>query len=213
MIRLIFFFSVCVWAQVEHPSVGWMLDSSGAVREVFGVAASVTLGDPIAANVASMSCSRKMCVTRPDAAIFTFSGDAVYVYSSGQLARWRGGDAEPISVDVAGEILAMRVVDGVVEFAVRRDDGTWIARDGNVAVGAIPEATGPVMLLDRGALFAAEDETVLRRADGSEVRFPVHADSFTAIGDGYVQIRAGGSDYALRITPGREKLFLLPGVQ
>ena len=211
--RLIFFFGICAWAQVEQPSVGWMLDSAGTVRPVFGVAASVTLGDPVATDVVSMACSQGRCVTRKHPAIFAFGEDSVYVYSSGHLVRWRGGDFESLDLNVSGEILSMRVVDGVLEFAVRRDEGTWIVRDGNIAAGAIPDATGAVMLLDLGVLFAAGDETVLRRADGTEVRFPIHADSFTAMGDGYVQIRAGGSDYGLRIAQGREKLFLLPEIQ
>src|ERR1700756_1498378 len=44
------------WTQVEQPALGVMLDSKGAARPVFGVAASVTLGNGLAGGVVSMGC-------------------------------------------------------------------------------------------------------------------------------------------------------------
>jgi len=222
--RWLFIVGICAWAQVEQPRIGMMLDASGSARPVFGVSASVTLGDPVIADVVSLACARFCIAKTQDAivtgshsvaaprgpAIFAFSEDAVYVYASGQLWRWRGGDLEALTLNITGEVLSMRVDGGSVEFAVRRDDGTWIVRDGNVAVESIPDATGPVFLLPHAILFAAGDEIVLRRADSTEMRFPVHADSFVRISTEYVQIRSGRSSYALRVASGREKLFLLP---
>jgi hypothetical protein len=231
--KILFFLSVCAWAQIEQPQLGTMLDRAGDARPVLGVSASVTLGTPVATEVVSMACSRRWCIASTAAgllswgsgrqwssgtpagpAVFAFSGDSVYVYSSGQLAKWREGTPESVDVDVSGEILSMRVVDGTLEFAVRRDDGTWIVRDGNTIVAALPEATGPVMLLDRAVLFATDDAVVLRGTDASEIRFAAAGvDSFVVMGDGYVQIRARDSNHALRIEAGREKLFLLPEIQ
>jgi hypothetical protein len=231
--KILFFLSACAWAQIEQPQLGTMLDRAGDARPVVGVSASVTLGAALATEVVSMACSRRWCIASTAAglvswgngrqwssgnpagtAVFAFSGDSVYVYSSGQLARWHEGPPESVNVDVSGEILSMRVVDGIPEFAVRRDDGVWIVRDGNVIVAALPEATGPVMLRDRAVLFATDDAVILRRADGSEIRFATAGtESFVAMGDGYVQIRARDSNYALRIEAGREKLFLLPEIQ
>ncbi len=204
--RLFFFVGICAWAQIETPKIGTMLDRNGSVRPVFGVASSVTLGDSSADNIASIACGTR-CFTSADPAVIAFDGDSTYVYSGGILTC----DGEPVAIHVTGEILSMRVVEGTLQFAVRRDGGTWVVRDGDIAVGAIEGATGPVMLLDRAVLFAAGDETVLRREDGSETRFPIHADSFIAMGEGYVQIRSGESNYALGLKT--RKLFQLPEVQ
>lgn len=203
--KAIFFVGICAWAQVKQPRVGMMLDGAGSVRPVLGISASVTLGDPVAAGVVSMACER-ICVKRDTPAVIAFGGGSVYVYSAGRLTK----DDQPLDVSVAGEVLSMRAARGVLEFAVRRGEGVWIVREDGAAVGSIPEADGPVMLLERGVLFATGDETVLRWPDGSEIRFPIHADSFVRMSADYVQIRSGGSSYALRVVKDREKLFALP---
>jgi hypothetical protein len=207
--RAIFFVAMCAWAQVETPRLGMMLDRTDARRPVFGVSASVALGEPEQTGVASMACSNTRCAASVNPAVIAFDGDAVYVYSNGQLTR----DQSPVDLNVTGRILSMRVASGSLEFAVRRDQGFWIVRNGDAVVAAIPHATGAVMLLDHAALFVAGRETILRRDDGSELRFNIHARSFVAMSDGYVQIRADASDYALRIERGREKVFLLPEPQ
>ncbi len=224
--RLIFFFAVCASAQMEQPRIGTMLDSSSLARPVFGVAASATAGGALG-RFLSIACSSGACAAKTaheivswsaagrqsipapkGPAIFAFDRDSILVYSNHKLIRWRGGAVEPVPLNITGEVLSMRGPD----FAVRRDDGTWIVQDGDIAVAAIPEATGPVMLLDGAVLFAANDETVLRRADG-DVRFPVRANAFIAMSDAYVEIRSGSLNYALRIEPRREKLFVLPEAQ
>jgi hypothetical protein len=227
--KLFFVLSFCAWGQIEQPKLGIMLDRAGGARPVFGIAASVTIGDAVASDVLSVACSSVLCAASTSTgltvwgqagqwtanattgtAIFAFDQTSLYVYS-GQLARWNQGTLEPVGIQVSGEILSMRVVDGILEFAVRRDDGTWIVRDGDVVVAAVPEARGPVMLLDQAILFATPDEVVLRRADASERRFQVAgAERFIAMGDGYVQIKAGVSNYALRVAAGRETHFQLP---
>jgi hypothetical protein len=231
--KILFFLSVCAWAQIEQPQLGIMLDRAGVARPVWGVSASVTLGTAAATEVVSMACSRRWCIAstaaglvswgsgrqwssgnRAGTAVFAFSGDSAYVYSSGQLAKWREGASESVNVEISGEILSMRVVNGTLEFAVRRGDGTSIVRDGNAIMTALPEATGPVMLLDRAVLFATDEEVILRQPDASQIRFAAAgANSFVAMGDGYVQIRTRDSNYALRTEAGRERLFLLPEIQ
>ncbi len=39
--------ATCAFAQVEAPSIGVMLDASGAFRTVYGVAGNFTLGPPL----------------------------------------------------------------------------------------------------------------------------------------------------------------------
>jgi hypothetical protein len=43
----IFLLATCAFAQVEAPSIGVMLDASGAFRTVYGVAGNFTLGPPL----------------------------------------------------------------------------------------------------------------------------------------------------------------------
>lgn len=43
----LFLVAVCAAAQVEAPSIGVMLDASGARRMVYGVAGNFTLGPPL----------------------------------------------------------------------------------------------------------------------------------------------------------------------
>ena len=42
----VFLIAVCALAQVEAPSIGVMLDASGVLRTVYGVAGNFTLGPP-----------------------------------------------------------------------------------------------------------------------------------------------------------------------
>lgn len=213
---------------LDRPTLGMMLDANGATRPVYGVAGSVTLGDVVATDVLSTACSQQLCLTKTDSsiisltqsidappgpAVFALDGDAAFVYfpQSNQLARWHDGQLDLLDFDVDGEILSLRAVEGTLEFAVRRRTGVSIVRDGNTVVDSLPRATKLVMLLKSGVLFSAEDGLVLRRPDGSWVRFVVKGvQALLALGEDYVQIRAGGSTYALRITPGREQLFLIP---
>jgi hypothetical protein len=220
----------CAWAQsgLDRPTLGTMLDATGATRPVYGVAGSVTLGDVAATGVLSTACSQKVCLAKTDSsiisltqsidappgpALFALDGDAAFVYfpQSNRLARWHDGQLDPLDFDVDGEILSLRAVQGTLEFAARRRTGVWIVRDGNSVVDSLPRATKLVMLLKSGVLFSVEDGLMLRRPDGAWVRFVVRGvEALLALGEDYVQIRAGGSTYALRVTPGREQLFLIP---
>jgi len=95
---------------------------------------------------------------------------------------------------------------------VRRDRRVWrVHQDGSV-MDWIAETAGPVLLLREGVLFATPDELILRRRDAREVRFALAgAETMTVMGSLYIAIRAGGTTYALRMEPGNERLFLLPG--
>ncbi len=185
--KAIFLIGMCAWAQVETPRIGMMLDSRGSMRPVYGVASSVTIGDPVEDGVVAMAC-RKECMTSAEPELIAFEGETAF--------------------ESKVDALSMRVVAGVREFAIRGDNGVSIRREDGGVVGSIPDATGAVMLLDRGVLFAAGDETVLRRDDGSETRFAIRADAFFAMSEGYVQIRSSDSNYALRLRGA--KLFQLP---
>jgi hypothetical protein len=230
----LFLLSLNLWAQLEPPSLGTMLDSAGAARHVTGVAFAATLGDPLAANVTSLACTAAVCAAQTDASLifwnantrkeipdsggpaqFAFDADSVYILQSGMLTVLQGAGFARAKIhsrkqQITGDILAMRITSGIPEFAVRRADGVWIVCDGDIAVTALP-ADGPVLLLPDAILYASGDETVLRRADATEIRFPVRADAFIAMSDRTVQIRSGPSSFALRLDS--EKLFQLPEAQ
>ena len=255
---------VCAWGQtgVGRPQVGKMLDENGAVRTVYGIAASVTVGDTEITGVLSSACSNTFCLAKtetsivsasgsvaapPGPALFAFNVNAAFVWfpQSRQLAEWQDGaltycrgacgaglqpaadfsrrdraatagsgfDVAPPTntqaADIDGEVLSIGVNAGAVQFAVRRRSGVWIVNlDGSVA-GSLPRSAGPVMLIPGGAVYATESAIVIRN-----LQFPLAGvTAFSQISVGYLEVRAGGIDYALRIQEGREALFQLPGVQ
>jgi hypothetical protein len=227
----------CAQSVLDQPRLGIMLDQQGAARPVRGVAASVTIGDAAATGVNSFACSKDRCLFKTDTsvtdgnrsvdappgfALFAFDRHSALVYFSGtkQLMRWSGGSLDPVAFESGDEILALRVTSfSAIDIAVRRDRGVAILRV-SLTVGQTdlrgqwPDATGPAILLADGALLATADNLVLRRDDGTELRFRAPgARQFFVAGDGLIQIRTDDGVLALGTTPGRELLFQLPEPQ
>jgi hypothetical protein len=247
---------VCAWGQtgVGRPQVGKMLDENGAVRTVYGIAASVTVGDAEITGVLSSACSNTFCLAKTETsivsasgsvaapsgpALFAFNGGRAFVWfpQSRQLAEWQDGaltycplpdgrgslagsrqsDAGTVPPpnpdcqggDVDGDVLSIGMNAGAVQFAVRRRSGVWIVNlDGGLA-GSLPRSTGPVMLIPGGAVYATESALVIR-----DVQFPLAGvTAFSQMAGSFLEVRAGGIDYALRIDQGRETLFQLPGAR
>jgi hypothetical protein len=218
--------AVYTYAQsgIEVPAIGAVVDSSGALRPVQGVAGSFLLGPASVPGVLSAACSEQMCLAKTDSkilsatgetdappgpAIVGFSGDNAIVFfpEVNTFARWHADTLDPLDWTLDGEILSIRAT----QIAVRRNGSVSIVRPDDSTIDSIPDASGPVLLLPKGAVFATQDEIVLRQ-DGGEVRFELAgAESITAMGARYVAIHAGGAIYALRIDPGREGLYRLPG--
>jgi len=95
-----------------------------------------------------------------------------------------------------------------VEFAVRRQNGDWIVKPDGSVVDSLPRSTGPVSLIPGGVVYATREEIVIR-----DLRIPLdRVTGFSQMSAAYLQVRAGGVDYALRVEKGRETLFQLPGV-
>lgn len=194
-IPIFFTFAVLGWGQIERPQLGLMLDAEGAMRPVYGTAASATLGDPVLSGVVSFWCSAQICLFKTEAAIvvsdgasaaaptgtaiFTMEGASAYIYfpDTQKYAHWHDGQLE------------------------------WI----DLAPGeAVPTAT--VMPLEDGSIAAAADHIALVRGDGSELDFAVAGvRQFFAMGEGYVEAVADSGMWILRVEPGREQIFLLPG--
>ena len=219
--------AVCACAQsgIEVPSIGVVVDSSGSLRQVEGVAGNFLLGPAMVAGALSAACSERLCLAKTDSkilsptgeteaptgpAIFGFGANEAVVYfpETQTFARWHADSLDPLDWTVDGEVLSIRGS----EIAVRRDGSVWIVHtDGAVADWIADDTAGPVLLLVEGVLFATGDQMVLRRPDASEVRFDLpSAERITAMGPHYAAIRAGDATYALRTESGREELFLLP---
>ncbi len=228
--RLAFLFACGIaWAQtaLDRPQMGVMVDPSGNARAVFGVSGSVTLGDPMLSGVLSAACSDWCIFKTADAlvvnsqsvpapagpAILAIDGANAVIYFPGtrQLAIWQNGQLTPVEASIDGQVVGLRSSAGVIEFAVRRRESTWIVDRNGAIVDAIAGATGPVMLLASGILYTDGDQVVLRRADASELRFDAPgAQAFSALGANYVQIRTRASSFVLRVDAGHERIFDLP---
>jgi len=207
----------CAWAQsgIDVPAIGIVADPSGSLRAVQGVAGNFLLGPPIATGVLSAACSEQLCLAKTDSrilsatgqadappgrAIFGFDGDRAIVFfaESRAFARWNKDRLEPLDWTVDDDVLSILTGNKGIEVALRRD---WAA-----------VTNGPVLLLREGVLFATADELVFRHRDGSEARFELTGgESITPMGPHYAAIRAGAVTFALRLDPGYEQLFLLPG--
>lgn len=218
----------CAWAQsgLNRPQLGKMLDANGAVRTVYGIASSVSLGDAEIAGVLSSACSNTLCLAKTDTgivsasgmvaapegpALFAFDGATAYVWfsKSRKLARWSNGALTTMDASVDGEVLSVGVNAGSVQFAVRRLKDVWIVnQDGSVA-GALPRAAGPVTLIPGGAVYATRTGIAIH-----DLEIPLEGvTGFSWMSGSYLEVRASGVNYALRIDVGRETLFQLPGVQ
>ena len=213
---------------IDVPAIGIVVDAAGVLRSVQGVAGNFLLGPPAASGIISAACSKQLCLAKTDSqilspggetdappgpAIFGLSGSEAIVFfpDSAAFARWRDNSLEPLDWSVEGEVLSLRVVEGEVQIAVRRDGQVWIVRPDGSLIDSIANTAGPVLLLSEGVLFATGDAVVLRRSDGSEIRFDLAAaEAITQMGPNYTAARAGNATYAVRIDPGREQLFLLP---
>ncbi len=226
----------CAQSGIEVPAVGAIVDSSGALRQVQGVAGSFLLGPASMSGVLSAACSERMCLAKTDSKILSASGetdappgpaifglagnDAIaYFPEPRTFARWHDDTVDPLDWAVDGEVLSIRLNGRDAEIAVRRDGQVWIVHPDGSVVDSIADAAGPVLLLPDGAVFTTSNELVLRHmdatSDATEVRFDLMgAESITAMGAHYAAIyvgRAGGTIYALRTEPGREGLYRLPG--
>jgi hypothetical protein len=219
-----------VWAQsgITQPQMGVIIDGLERARPVFGVSASVTLGNSVASAAVSAACSDSLCVLKtwdaivaggfrtkapPGPALIAIDGQTALVYFPRieKLARWQGDTLEPLALKVSGAVVGLRSNAGAAQFAVRRNGATWIVDGEDQAIDSLPSASGPIMLTAWGAMYTDGDDVVLRRSDRSELRFSVPgARSFVAMATNYVQIRAARSSHALRIDFGQERIFQLP---
>lgn len=149
------------------------------------------------------------------------AGDGAWIYFAGaqQFGHWQAGTWSGIDYSPGGEVLSLRATADGFNYAVVRDRSSgkaWIEHystaDGSVTVLDSVDATGSVLLLDSGVLYAADDQLILRRPDGTQLTFPISdVAALHAAGKGYVEIEAAGGLWILTTIPGYEQLAMLPG--
>jgi hypothetical protein len=226
-ILITFTICACAWAQtgVVRPQLGKMLDASGAVRTVYGIAASVTLGAVEATGVLSSACSNTLCLAKTESgivsaagtvpapvgpALFAFNGATAYVWfpQSQQLMLWQNGALSSLPLTIEGDVLSIGVTSGALQFAVRRRSGVWIVNQDSSVISSLPDEAATVLLTPSGPAYATRSQIVF-----GGLQFPLTGvTAISQMSSSYLQVRASGVAYALRIDPGRETLFQLPGV-
>ena len=233
-------------AQLSPPQLGYIKDTSAALRPVYGIPAAAFLGDPATDAVNAFACTAKLCLAKTDTALLRFSTsdpasairteapagaaviavangttDGAWIYFDGtqQFAHWQAGTWSGIDYSPSGAVLSLRATADGFDYAVVRDPtsgSAWIEHystaDGSVTVLDSVDTTGSVLLLDSGVLYAADGQLILRRADRTQLTFPL-ADvaALDVAGKGYVEIEAAGGLWILTTVPGFEQLAMLPG--
>lgn len=217
---------------MDVPQAGLMVDYSGALRPVTGIAQSFIAGTSLRTGVVSAACGKSLCLAKtgdllfdgrnvndpgvsspPGPALFAIRDRSALLYfpSVRQFARYKDGQMEALDWQVDGKVLALRTTPDGPRFAVSRVDGVWIvALDGSIE-SSLPSGTVSALLIDGVTVYALSDSVVLRRTDGTEVSFPVSgATSLSQLSENYAQVSTSNAVYALRTDLGREQLSLLP---
>jgi hypothetical protein len=225
-------FAALAQSGLDVPQAGLMVDHSGALRAVTGIAQSFIAGGVVRMGVLSAACGQSLCLAKTDTALFnarnaddagisTPAGPALFAIRSQsallyfpavhQFGRYKDGQMHVLDWSVEGEVLALRAAPNGPRFAVRRPDGVWlVALDGSID-SALPAGTVAVLLLDGVTIYSLPDTLVLRRTDGSETPFSLPGvTSFSQLSGNYVQVSTSSGIYALRTDLGREQLSVLP---
>ncbi len=213
---------------LNRPFLGQMIDHERLLRPLYGAGGSFRAGPPVAAQVLSAACSLTLCLAKTESAIVSATstipappGDAkialdavgatLYFPETGQFARWQSGGLTPLSLTVNGAVLSMAMRSSGLTLAVLRSDLVWITAADETILDSLTSATGPVLLLPNATVYVASDSLVLRKSDGSELRFPAPGvKELFALGDGYVEAVTASTLYALRTVAGHEQLLQLP---
>ncbi|MEP7352196.1 MAG: hypothetical protein ABI824_03090 [Acidobacteriota bacterium] len=213
-----------------------MLDRSGIVRPVHGMSGNLMLGDATSTDVLSSGCGPEFCLLKTDQqllvmqtgatptlvrspfptgpAIFAFRDHTAWIYypQDGTLTRFSDNATTNLSApNLTGEVLSLRVTTNALEFAVRRDGTVWIERQDGALVDSLPDADGPVLLLENAILYTSSDLVRLKRTGANTIDFPVpQVQRINTLGPRYAQITTADHVYALKLDSGKGTLSQLP---
>jgi hypothetical protein len=154
------FLAVSAWAQpaIAPPQIGFIQDTAGTMRPVYGLAGNFLMGEPIAAGVISGAFSGSFGWTKTDStvnvtdsqgqaiaaadapdgpALFAFGSDGkpalAYLFLSNTLLQWSGAELTPVPLDgaaiAADAVLSIAAPDSDhAAMLVQRKDGVWDLR-------------------------------------------------------------------------------------
>jgi hypothetical protein len=220
----------CAWAQsgLDRPALGQMLDRQNALRPVYGVGGSFRVDTPVAEPVISSACAGTLCIAKTETALILgktvtpaprgdakiaidTTGATIYFPEIGRFGRWQHGSLTMLNLSIDGTVLSLRSAASSLNLAVERSGIVWIVMADGTILDSLPAGAGAVLLIPAGVVYAASSALILRKPNGAELSFPAQGvvDLF-ALGDGYVEARAGSVLYALRTIAGHEQLFQLP---
>jgi len=166
-------------------------------------------------------------------ALFAFSRTGAralaFFPNAGSLLLWNHGTFEPIPYDQSAfptsAVQSIAWPDPLhAAFLLERNDEIWAVRillaTGQVdSQFALPGVIAPVLWLATGELVWTDASgIVIRRHDGSETHLAAQIPanfSLQQMGNEWIQGAdlAGADQFAIRVTPGHEGFFALPGVQ
>lgn len=199
--RLFAFFLSCAFAMaqpaISPPGVGAVLDSSGSLHAVIGLAGNFVFLDTGMSNVRSAAFSGSAGLLKTDTeilvvnaanevatrysapggdpALFAFDahGQPAFAYYAGTLLRFDG--SQPISVTWIGDVVSLATDGPDAAIAIlRRNDRLWSVQfwpaTGDVrSESQIAGVSGPVLLRPNGdLLFTRDSNIVLRDTNGVE---------------------------------------------
>jgi len=157
-------------------------------------------------------------------ALFAFTVDGkpalVFFFSTNTLLRWDGLTLSRIPLDwtalAADAVLSIAEPDPYhAAMIAQRKDGLWDIR---VVLATGEVVTAPACILASGDVVSSDDQgLVIRKTDGSLIHIAAllpPAFALQQMGVGWLQIRdlTNRAQFAVRISKGREGLFLLPEV-
>lgn len=222
--------TACAWAQsgLTGPFLGQMIDLHGFPRLVYGMSGNFRVEAPGSERVLASACSRSLCLAKtargllwsggvtpapPGGAVIApeSSGATIYFSAPGEFARWQNGALHKLDLHAAGVVLSMASTPSGLNLAVERAGTIWIVDSTGAALDSLPTEATSVLLTPLLAIYSTPDSLVLRKASGSELRFPIPGvQSLSALSGAYVEARTSNALFGLRIVPGSEQLFQLP---
>ena len=190
----------CAQPGLAPPQIGFIQDSSNALRPVIGIAGNFLLGDPMQTGLTSAAFSGSSGMVKTDSALlaidrqgqviastgapagsalfaFSRSGAPAFVYliDANAWMVWDGQQFQPAAFDLSAfdSLVVISIAspnDGEAQIVLQRDDGLWDIRL-QLADGAVTSQSA-ITGVTAPMLALASGDLVYRDTDGVVVRKP-----------------------------------------
>ncbi len=226
---------------ITGPYLGFVEDSAGALRPVYGVAGNLITGGPLDSGIVSAASlrdsvwiktedqllradanGRLICEAPAPPGPALFSSAAVLYPSTMELQPLEPCRAGVIPVAAArGDVLSFaglgRNRAGIV---VRDESRLWLieisSRTGRLLKQTLlPDASEAILLRDDGSLCVARgEELVIQRPDQTEQRIALGSPviRLAELSGGWIHVRTVDSNLAMRLGGGPPEMYRLPEV-